>query len=252
MLWRCWASSEHEIAGAGNTSRAARASFPLRYCIRRTPAQRTAAAAPSAMGGPGRTAAVGYMVGRALGHPVASGTATICMDCAPLKPRRRGAKLPRYGGSCAGRLARWLKPLGSTEATCSRMDTQGENRHVTSDYRDRPRADFFNEQQQVRPHSGSGGRHIHAGHVVPIQLSKVEFRLCRQAPWAYSRQRGAGLVGHLGSAGYWKSFGSSLNVGAENSAQHMPEDPDRIAHDRKWKTSVKRAKWHYSLVLWRR
>jgi hypothetical protein len=45
------------------------------------------------------------MVGRALGHLVASGTATIAMGCAPLKPQRRGAKRPRYGGNFGGCLA---------------------------------------------------------------------------------------------------------------------------------------------------
>jgi len=52
----------------------------------------------------------GFMAGRALARPAASGTVTIAMDCGPLKPQRRGAKRLRYGGSCVGCLARWLEP----------------------------------------------------------------------------------------------------------------------------------------------
>jgi len=50
------------------------------------------------------------MVGRALGHLVASGTATIGMGCARLKPQRRGAKRPRYGGKFGGCLAIGIVP----------------------------------------------------------------------------------------------------------------------------------------------
>jgi hypothetical protein len=53
------------------------------------------------------------MVERAQGHLVASGTATIGMGCAPLKPQRRGVKQPSYGGSFGGYLAHWLESLGS-------------------------------------------------------------------------------------------------------------------------------------------
>jgi hypothetical protein len=50
-------------------------------------------------------------LGRALGHPVASGTATIAMGCARLRSLRRGAKPPRYGRSFGGWWARWVESL---------------------------------------------------------------------------------------------------------------------------------------------
>ena len=65
------------------------------------------------------------MVGRALGHPVASGTAIIGMGCARLTPQRRGAKRPRYGGNFGGCLAIGIVP-GNREEVGTHFTSIGD------------------------------------------------------------------------------------------------------------------------------
>ena len=67
------------------------------------------------------------MVERAQGHLVASGTATIGMGCALLKPQRRGAKRPRYGGNFGGCLAIGIVP-GNREEVGTHFTSIGDLR----------------------------------------------------------------------------------------------------------------------------